>query len=90
MNKKILFVGRQENMKEDIDKLSIIVNKPLDNDLKVRTNVYSSNESKYLSPLAINNIINFYKNTDYAALIELKKYGWITEETLDSYYFYSC
>jgi hypothetical protein len=88
-NKNILFVGKQETMKQDIESLGKILNKPFDKNLKVRTNIYSSNDSKYLSPLAIKNIIDFYKDTDYAALIALKDYGWITQETLDSYYFYS-
>lgn len=87
-NKSILFVGKQENMKEDIDKLSIVLNKQLNKNLKVRTNIYSSDESKYLSPLAIQNIIEFYKDSDYAALIELKNHGWITDDVLASYYKY--
>jgi hypothetical protein len=43
---------------------------------------------KYLSPLAIKNIIEFYNDTDYAALKKLCQYGLITQEVLDSYYIY--
>jgi hypothetical protein len=43
---------------------------------------------KYLSAIVIQNIINWYKPTDYNALTELYNYGWITKETLESYYTY--
>lgn len=86
---KILFVGKQETMKEDIEKLSGILNINLNIDIVVRENIYSSEESKYLSPIAITNLIEFYKNTDYAALKQLNKYGWISDEVLASYYKYS-
>ena len=88
-NKNIIFVGKQETMSNDIETLSSILNKPLKNIDEIRKNVYSSNESKYLSPLAITNLIEFYKNTDYAALIALKEYNWIDQEILDSYYTYT-
>ena len=87
-NDKILFVGKQESMEEDIEKLGKILDKPLNKNIKIRNNIYSSEESKYLSPLAINNLIEFYKDTDYKALIELKNYGWISDEVLASYYMY--
>jgi hypothetical protein len=87
-NKKIVFVGKQETMEEDIEKLSVVLNKEIKNDEETRINYYSTKESKYLSPLAIKNIIRFYKNTDYAALIELNKHGWISDEVLDLYYTY--
>jgi hypothetical protein len=86
-NSNIIFVGRQETMDEDLQKLGIILDKEIKND-ETRINHYSSKESKYLSPLAIENIKNYYKNSDYAALIELNKHGWISDETLDSYYIY--
>ena len=87
-NDKILFVGKQETMEEDIKKLSKIINPKLNFDCIRNKNIYSSEESKYLSPLAITNLIEFYKNTDYAALIELNKHGWISDEVLSSYYMY--
>jgi hypothetical protein len=55
----------------------------------IRKNIYIKDESKYLSPLAIQNLIEWYKNTDYTALQQLKEYDWITQETLDSYYTYN-
>ena len=87
-NHKILFVGKQETMDTDIEALGKILNKPLDINTKIRENVYTSKKSKYLSPLAITNIIEFYKNTDYAALEQLNKHGWISDEVLALYYTY--
>lgn len=87
-NNKILFVGRQESMKRDIEKLNIILDNKLKPSNDKMVNKFSPEESKYLSPLAIANLIEFYKNTDYAALIELKNHGWIDEEVLESYYKY--
>jgi hypothetical protein len=87
-NRKIIFVGKQETMKEDIEKLSDILNVKLNTEHVVRKNTFSSNQSKYLSPLAIANLIEFFKDTDYAALIELNKHGWISDDVLASYYMY--
>ena len=86
--RQIIFVGKQETMKEDIEKLSKIINVKLNTEHVVRKNIFSPTESKYLSPLAIANLINFYKNTEYAALIELNKHGWISDEVLALYYTY--
>ena len=88
-NDKIYFVGRQENMDEDFSNLCKKLNinyKKLDE--KINENILSKPEDKYLSEFAIKNIIKWYKDTDYAALIELEKHGWITQETLNSYYIY--
>jgi hypothetical protein len=88
-NHKILFVGRQENMDEDFSSLCKKLNiNNIDSKTKLNENIFSKLEDKYLSPLAIKNIIEWYKDTDYAALIELEKHGWITKETLESYYVY--
>lgn len=88
-NDKIYFVGKQETLDEDFSKLcqklSIDI---ITNNTKINENIIANSEDKYLSELAIKNIIEWYKDTDYAALIELQKYGWITKETLDSYYIY--
>ena len=87
-NHNILFVGKQETMKEDIEKLSGILKVKLNTEHIVRRNIFSSTQSKYLSPLAIQNLIEFYKDTDYAALKELNKHGWISDEVLALYYTY--
>jgi hypothetical protein len=85
----ILFVGKLETMKEDINKLSIKLDVELKDDVKFRENIYLDKSMKYLSPLAIKNIINWYKDTDYLALQVLLKYGWINQEVLSSYYVYN-
>ena len=87
--KKILFVGKQETMEEDIEGLSKILNTELNSDCVIRKNIYTPESSKYLSPLAIKNLINFYKDTDYAALKKLNKHGWISDEVLALYYTYT-
>ena len=88
-NDKILFIGRQENMDEDFSNLC----KKLDikytaSKEKINENILARPKDKYLSELAIKNIIEWYKDTDYAALIEMEKHGWITKEVLESYYKY--
>lgn len=88
-NNKILFVGKLETMKQDIGMLSTKLGVVLDNNIYLRENVYVDKSMKYLSPVAIQNIINWYKDTDYAALQQLYTHGWITKETLDSYYTYN-
>ena len=87
-NHKILFVGKQETMDTDIEALGKILNKSLNINKKCMINSYSIKQSKYLSPLAITNLIEFYKNTDYTALEQLNKYGWISDEVLALYYTY--
>ena len=86
----ILFVGRLEHMADDIDALSSKLGITLDNTLKLRENVYTDPSKKVLSPLAIKNIIDWYKDTDYKALDQLKKHGWIDEATYLSYFDYKC
>jgi hypothetical protein len=87
-NDNVLFVGRTENMVEDLNALSKKLNVEFDTILKLRENRYLDKSMKDLSPLAIKNIIEFYKDTDYVALQKLCEYGWITQEVLDSYYIY--
>jgi len=55
----------------------------------IRIYIYIKDESKYLSPLAIQNLIEWYKNSDYSALQQLKEHGWITQEIFDSYHTYN-
>ncbi len=85
---KILFVGKLETMKDDIDKLAEKLGIKLDSNLKIRENIYIDKSKKYLSELAIVNIINFYKNTDYLALEKLYEHGFISQSYLESCYLY--
>jgi hypothetical protein len=89
MHNKILFVGRMENMKEDIKLLSRKLNVNLNENIKLRENVYLDKSMKYLSPLAIKNIVEWYKDSDYAALKQLLEYEFIDEELFSSYFVYN-
>lgn len=84
----ILFVGRTEHMKEDICALSKTLNIKLNENLKIRENKFLDKSMKYLSPLAIQNIIDWYKDTDYVILKQLVTDGWIDEATFNMYYTY--
>ena len=82
--KNILCVIRLENFKDDMIKISKILNKKFD----IVHERNSKSRKNYLSSLAIKNIKNFYKYTDYKALEVLKKYNFIDQDTLNSYYKY--
>ena len=68
--------------------ISILTNLPIQ-----KNNIYSRKNNikynKYLSPLAIQNIKEFYKNSDYKALNKLLKYNLISKKIFDSYHTYS-
>jgi hypothetical protein len=85
---RIIFIGRTEHMTDDIEALSKKIGVPLKSDLKIRVNVFSDKSAKYLSDLAIKNIINWYKNTDYASLKTMLDFGFIDDETYNSYHTY--
>lgn len=85
----ILFVGKTETMENDIIQLSNILNVKLDVNVKLRENVYVDKSMKYLSPLAIQNIINWYEKSDYLVLKQLLNDEWIDKETFESYYIYN-
>ncbi len=83
---KILFVGRQEYMDIDTLKLSEIIKIKNKHD-KLREN--KNKNDKFLSKKAIQNIISFYKETDYKALQELVNHNFISQELFDEYHLYS-
>ncbi len=82
----ILMVGKLENMKEDLNKLSSHLNIDISN----KKDHYRENKTKntYLSDLAIQNLLDFYKDTDYKTLEILYEFKFIDKLTLDSYYKY--
>lgn len=84
-HKNIIFVGTLENMEYDTNELSKVIDKEPRDIKPLRKN---NGGDRYLSPLAIQNIINFYKNTDYKALDKLYQYNFITKQLLESYYKY--
>jgi hypothetical protein len=83
---KILFVGRMENMNEDIIKLSKILNKK-SKTIKKSCNNHLSHDI-WLSKKAIQNIYNHFKETDYKTLEILLKYKFITKEVFEEYHYY--
>jgi hypothetical protein len=85
-NDKILFVGKLEAMTDDLNKLSGLLDISLKNKTKIREN--DSRFDKYLSPLAIKNLINHFQSSDYKAIDELRKKGWIDDATYHSYFLY--
>lgn len=86
---RILFIGCQEYMSNDIKRLSEKLGLNLETDIKLRENVYVDSSMKYLSQKAIDNIKDWYKDTDYKALVQIEKYGFISKMTLESYYSYN-
>lgn len=84
---KILFVGSQENMDNDVNILSKKLNIKINNTDKIRENTVKYD--KFLSKTALLNIYNFYKDTDYKALKVLLDYKFITKELYDSYFTYT-
>lgn len=84
---KIMFVGTCENLADDMTKLSNLLNINLDNKKHLRKN--TNNNDKFLSPKAIKNILNFYKDTDYKALQKLVEYNFITKDLFEKYHHYS-
>ena len=84
---KIIFVGTIENMNDDIMKLNKLLNLKIDPTKKIRNN--NNNDDKYLSPKAIHNIKNFYKNSDYKALQKLVDYNFISKDLFEKYHQYN-
>jgi len=86
--KNIFFIGSQEHMIEDIirlsNKMKITLNKIPE---KVREN--KNKNDKFLSSIAIQNLLNFYKDTDYKALQTMLEHKLITKKLFDSYYKYN-
>jgi len=87
-HRKIIFVGSCENFKDDVNTLSKVININSNTNLKLRNNIINSKD-KFLSKKAIDNLLNFYKNTDYMALKKLVKYNFISKNLFDEYYKYN-
>lgn len=87
-HKKIVFVGTVENIYQDIKKLENKLNLNFSYNSKIHYRKNKKDNNKYLSKKALENILNFYKNTDYVALKKLLKYKFISEKILNDYYKY--
>ncbi|MGH8556122.1 MAG: sulfotransferase family 2 domain-containing protein [Methylococcales bacterium] len=87
--KSILFVGKQESMISDLTRLM----KLLDLDINIEDKRIRENKNnripKSLSPLAIGNLLDFYKGTDYLAIEKLYQAGMLSKETFLGYQDYS-
>ena len=81
---KIHFVGSIENMNTDTNTLSKMFNLDHTNIPHIHKN--KSQQDTFLSDKAINNLIEYYKDTDYRALQKLVQYNLISKELLDTYY----
>ena len=86
-HKKIKFVGTCENMDNDMNRLSDLLNIKSENQT-LRKNNDNNNKNTFLSQKAIQNFLNEYEDTDYKALKKLVKYNLITEDLLQTYYHY--
>eukprot|EP01138_Halocafeteria_seosinensis_P000004 gb/GECG01000004.1/.p1 GENE.gb/GECG01000004.1/~~gb/GECG01000004.1/.p1 ORF type:complete len:172 (+),score=9.21 gb/GECG01000004.1/:1-516(+) len=85
---RLLFVGRQERMYEDMTFLANKIRYPLNPGVKLRHNSVSK-LPKFLSQRGINNLHTFFKyRGDYKAIEGLYQYGYIDDRTLLSYYNY--
>ena len=85
-HKKILFIGTQDNMNQDLKKLNTILKYPLKKQKHIRNN--NTPHNIHLSKLAIRNLKNHLKNTDYLALNYLLKYKFISRKIYNSYQIY--
>lgn len=83
---KILFVGSIENMNNDVLKLCDIFNVKI-NVSKIRENKNKNN--LFLSQKAIENLLNFYKQTDYKALQKLVEFNFISNDLFEEYHYYT-
>lgn len=85
-HKNILYVVKQETLDDDIEKLKKILN--TDGKMSLNNKRVNKTKDTYLSPLAIKNLLKFYKNTEYKTLETLHVYGFIDKEYLDYCYTY--
>ena len=85
-HRNIKLVGRTECMKSDTEKLSKICNKKIQCD-NVRIGE-SDFKKKYLSDVAIHNLLNFYRDSDYKVISVLHKYNFIDDKTRMEYRIY--
>lgn len=79
---KIIFIGTCENMSYDLEKLSNLLNIGITKGCLRKNNTVSN---KFLSKIAVKNIYNIYKNTEFKILEILLKYNLIKKNILDSY-----
>lgn len=80
----IFFVGKVEDMKNDIQRLYDMLRICSTPDFrKIRDQKYVLDT--YMSPLAVKNVKEFYEQTDYKALSLLRDYDFIEKTVYESY-----
>lgn len=84
----ILLVGRMEYINQDIEKLKLLFNIPKQKQANFLRKNKNTNTDKYLSPLAIQNLIKFYKK-DYDCLKQLEKMGFLDNIYIKKCYYYN-
>ena len=87
---KLLMVGKMERMNADFKKLSNLLDIPELKGVHEINQIREGNVKleKSMSKLAVNNIRNFYKASDYKTLAIFQRFGYIAQETLDEYHTY--
>ncbi len=81
--RNISFVGTLENIGQDLNLLSELLKTDVNQSQYKRRNIY--HYDKGLSDLAIGNLLEFYRPSDYKALGVLHRHGFISDETLEDY-----
>lgn len=85
-HKNIIYITKQETLDDDVKKLSKILKRKI-NPGVIRRRV-NYHKDTYLSPLAIKNLKEFFKNSEYKTLHILNKHGFIDKKYLDYCYTY--
>ncbi len=81
----IIFAGRLEYLRKDFIEFAKLINFRFKYNWKVVRKNKDTSQDKKLSKIAVNNIKNFYKNTDYKALEVMKEKDLINIQTLEEY-----
>ena len=86
-HKNIIYVTKQETLDNDINNIAKMLNIKVN--LNEKKNKRKNNDKdEYLSPQAIKNLKDFFKNTEYKTLKTLYDYNFIDKEYLDYCYTY--
>jgi len=87
-HKNIIYVTKQETLNDDINNIAKMIGMDINYNSEKDRRV-NKNKDEYLSPLAIKNLIDYFKDTEYKTLQVLYEYGFIDKEYLDYCYTYN-
>lgn len=85
-HKNILYVVKQETLDYDVENLKKVLN--TNGRINKKNKRVNNTKDTYLSPLAIKNLLNYYKETEYKTLEILHVYGFIDKDYLNYCYTY--